>query len=72
MPTYWQGRNLIHFAANKHHIGLYPGAEAVAHFAGELDGAYAYSKGSIRIPYGQVDVDLIARIAAWCLGGMEA
>ena len=30
MPTYWQGRNLIHFAANKHHIGLYPGAEAVA------------------------------------------
>lgn len=72
MPTYWQGRNLIHFAANKHHIGLYPGAEAVAHFAGELDGAYAYSKGSIRIPYGQVDVDLIARIAAWCLGGTEA
>ena len=25
MPTYWQGRNLIHFAANKRHIGLYPG-----------------------------------------------
>ena len=72
MPTYWQGRNLIHFAANKHHIGLYPGAEAVAHFAGELDGAYAYSKGSIRIPYGQADVDLIARIAAWCLGGTAA
>ena len=22
MPTYWQGRNLIHFAANRHHIGL--------------------------------------------------
>jgi uncharacterized protein YdhG (YjbR/CyaY superfamily) len=67
MPTYWQGRNLIHFAANKHHIGLYPGAEAVAHFASELDGTYAYSKGSIRIPYGQIDADLIARIAAWCL-----
>ena len=49
-----------------------PGAEAVAQFAGELDGKYAYSKGSIRIPYGQVDVDLIARIAAWCLGGTEA
>lgn len=72
MPTYWQGRNLIHFAANKHHIGLYPGAEAVAHFAGELDGTYTYSKGSIRIPYGKVDVGLIARIAAWCLGGVEA
>jgi uncharacterized protein YdhG (YjbR/CyaY superfamily) len=46
MPTYWQGRNLIHLAANKHHIGLYPGAAAAAHFAGELDGTYAYSKGS--------------------------
>lgn len=72
MPTYWQGRNLIHFAANKHHIGLCPGAEAVAHFAGELDGTYTYSKGSIRIPYDKVDVGLIARIAAWRLGGAEA
>lgn len=43
----------------------------VAHFAGELDGTYAYSKGSIRIPYGKVGVGLIARIAAWCLGGTE-
>ena len=25
MPTLWQGHNLIHFAAAKHHIGLYPG-----------------------------------------------
>lgn len=72
MPTYWQGRNLIHFAANKHHIGLYPGDAAVAHFADELNGRYAYSKGSIRIPYGQVDADLIARIATWCLGEMKS
>ncbi len=67
MPTYWQGRSLIHFAANKHHIGLYPGDAAVEHFAAQLDGAYAYSKGSIRIPYGKVDAGLISRIAAWCL-----
>ena len=25
MPTYWKGQNLIHFAAAKKHIGLYPG-----------------------------------------------
>lgn len=25
MPTYWQGHNIIHFAAQKKHIGLYPG-----------------------------------------------
>ena len=72
MPTYWQRHNLIHFAANKHHIGLYPGDAAVEHFADELNGRYAYSKGSIRIPYGKVDADLIARIAAWCLDEMKS
>lgn len=25
MPTFWQKENLIHFAAFKKHIGLYPG-----------------------------------------------
>lgn len=24
-------------------------------------------KGTIRIPYGKIDADLIARIAAWCM-----
>ena len=33
MPTYWNGHNIIHFAAAKKHIGLYPGPEAVSHFA---------------------------------------
>lgn len=36
MPTYWKGRNIIHFAAFKKHIGLYPGGEATAVFAQEL------------------------------------
>ncbi|MCH3925622.1 MAG: DUF1801 domain-containing protein [Atopobiaceae bacterium] len=67
MPTYWQGRNLIHFAAAKHHIGLYPGDAAVRHFKDELDGVYASSKGSIQIPYGTIDADLVTRIARWCL-----
>lgn len=34
MPAYWKGHNLIHFAAPKHHIGLYPGdADLVARIA---------------------------------------
>ncbi len=66
MPTYWQGRNLIHFAAAKHHIGLYPGDAAVRHFKDEL-GRYVSSKGSIQIPYGAIDADLVTRIALWCL-----
>ena len=62
MPTYWQGSNVLHFAAAKKHIGLYPGPEAVAHFADRLDeGGYRYSKGTIRIPYsGELPLELIA------------
>ena len=68
MPTYWEGHNIIHFAAAKKHIGLYPGPEAVAHFAEELDRAgFKYSRGSIQIPYSEeLPLSLIAEIAAWC------
>ena len=66
MPTYWKGQNLIHFAANKKHIGLYPGGEATTVFAGEL-AAYDVSKGSIRLPYDrELPAELITGIAQWC------
>ena len=68
MPTWWQGHNIIHFAAQKKHIGLYPGPEAVAHFAEKLDQAGCMtSKGTIRIPWSEhLPLELIAEIAAWC------
>jgi uncharacterized protein YdhG (YjbR/CyaY superfamily) len=50
MPTYWKGRNLIHFAASKKHLGLYPGGEATAVFAEALKD-FDVSKGTIRIPW---------------------
>lgn len=66
MPTYRKGRNIIHFAAARKHVGLYPGEEAVAWFAEELDG-YEVSKGTIRLPYDRpLPADLIRRIAGWC------
>ena len=66
MPTYWKGQNLIHFAASKKHIGLYPGGEATTVFADELK-AYSVSKGTIRLPYDQpLPAELIAKIAGWC------
>ena len=66
MPTYWKGRNLIHFAASKKHLGLYPGGEATAVFAAELQD-YDVSKGTIRLPYDRpLPAELIARIARWC------
>ena len=68
MPTYWKGHNIIHFAAAKKHIGLYPGPEVVEHFAEKLDQAGCpYSKGAIRIPCSvELPLSLIAEIAAWC------
>ncbi len=66
MPTYWKGQNLIHFAAQKKHIGLYPGGEAAAVFADELQD-YDVSKGTIRLPYDRpLPAELIAKIAQWC------
>ena len=65
MPTYWKNHNILHFAASKKHIGFYPGSEAVAEFKEELNG-YKVDKGTIRIPYGNVDTGLIKKIAKWC------
>lgn len=65
MPTYWKKHNILHFAASKGHIGLYPGPEAVIHFEEELQG-YKTDKGTIRIPYGKVDAALVEKIAKWC------
>ena len=66
MPTYWKGRNIIHFAAFKNHIGLYPGGEAPVVFADRLKD-FKTSKGTIQFPYDkELPLDLIAEIAAWC------
>ena len=66
MPTFRKGQNLIHFAASKKHIGLYPGGEATTVFAGELTD-FDVSKGTIRLPYDRdLPEELIARIARWC------
>ena len=65
MPTYWKRYNIIHFAAFKKHIGVYPGENAMVHFAGRLT-EYKTSKGAIQLPYDkQLPLDLIAEIAKW-------
>ncbi len=66
MPTFWKGRNIIHFAAAKKHIGIYPGAEAVEEFAPYLT-EYKTSKGAIQLPNDkELPIGLIAEIACWC------
>lgn len=66
MPTFWKGQNLIHFAAAKKHIGLYPGGKATTVFAAQLAG-FKTSKGSIQLPNHQpLPLELIREIARWC------
>ncbi|MGI6562373.1 MAG: iron chaperone [Clostridia bacterium] len=66
MPTYKKKRNIIHFAAFKNHIGIYPGDEAILHFKERLS-EYKTSKGAIRLPYTKpLPLDLIKEIALWC------
>lgn len=68
MPTYWKGRNIIHFAAFKNHIGIYPGGEAPEVFADRLK-EYKTSKGTIQIRHDQeLPLELIREIAVWCYG----
>lgn len=49
MPTYvLNGKNLIHFAAFKNHIGIYPTPSPIEHFKDKLS-TYVTSKGAIQI-----------------------
>ena len=65
MPTWKKKGNLLHFAANKNHIGLYVGEEAVSFFQERLSGLDTH-KGVIRLKYGQeLPLALIADIARW-------
>ena len=71
MPTFWQTENLIHFAAHKKHIGLYPGGEATSEFAERLTG-YKTSKGAIQFPLGKpIDYELITDIVRWRVKQVE-
>ena len=66
MPTFWKGRNIIHFAASKKHIGLYPGDEATEAFADRLS-EFDTSKGTIRLPHNrELPLELVRDVAVWC------
>lgn len=66
MPTFYDQKNLIHFAVFKHHIGLYPGGAYTNAHLEELR-SYKVTKGSIHFPKVEpLDYDLIRSIARWC------
>jgi uncharacterized protein YdhG (YjbR/CyaY superfamily) len=62
MPCFWQGKNVIYFAAMKGHLGIYPTNSGVAAFADKLAG-YKTSKGAVQIPWDKpIPYNLIAEI----------
>ncbi|TKC08559.1 iron chaperone [Pedobacter frigoris] len=62
MPTYKLNGNLIHFAAYKNHIGLYPTPNGIEGFKEELS-KYKGAKGSVQFPIDKpMPLDLISRI----------
>lgn len=65
IPTFKLHGNLIHFAAYEHHIGLYPGSQAIADFAKDLT-KYKTSKGTIQFPINQpLPLPLIKKIVKY-------
>lgn len=62
MPTFDLKGNLVHFAAFKNHIGLYPTPSGTEAFKRELS-IYQGAKGSIKFPIDKpLPMDLIRKI----------
>ncbi|MGC1377240.1 MAG: DUF1801 domain-containing protein [Anaerolineales bacterium] len=62
MPTFALKGNLIHFAAWKNHIGLYPTPSGTQEFQQELS-VYESAKGSVKFPMDKpLPLELIGRI----------
>jgi uncharacterized protein YdhG (YjbR/CyaY superfamily) len=68
MPTFkLNGKNLVHFAAFKHHIGFYPQPSGTEAFQKELS-PYKAGKGSIQfpldepVPYGLIEKIVLFRV----------
>ena len=52
MPTFRQNGNLVHFAAFKDHISLFPNSSGITAFEKDLRG-FVTSKGTIHFPHGE-------------------
>lgn len=72
MPCFWQGKNLVYFAAMKGHLGFYPTPSGVTAFADKLS-EYKMAKGSVQIPWSKpVPYDLIAEITRFRVAEVTA
>ena len=62
MPTFALNGNLVHFSAQKRHIGFHPGASGVEAFA-KKSADYKHSKGTVQLPHDKpIPYDLIREV----------
>ena len=72
IPTFSKGKNRIHFAAFKSHIGLYPPVTGDARLVRAV-AKYANEKGNLRFPLSEpIPYPLIAKIAKQMFRGATA
>jgi uncharacterized protein YdhG (YjbR/CyaY superfamily) len=65
IPTFVLNENLVHFAAFKNHVGLYPAPSAIAAFEKEL-ASYKSAKGSVQFPIDKpMPLSLIRKIVTF-------
>ncbi|WP_141503878.1 iron chaperone [Paenibacillus luteus] len=65
MPTFVLHGNLVHFAAYKNHIGLYPAPSGIEAFKQQLS-PFKGAKGSIRFPLDEpIPYELIGEIVKY-------
>jgi len=66
IPTFkLRGRNLVHFAAFKSHVGFYPTPSAIIAFKKEL-APYKQSKGAVQFPIDKpIPLDIVKEIVKY-------
>ena len=69
IPTYKiDGKNLIHFAAFKHHVSVYPAPRSAPELEAEL-AKYKGGKGTVQFPLDKaIPYDLVSRVATFLAG----
>ena len=65
IPTFHEGKNLVHFAAYERHIGFYPTSSGITEFQDDLK-KYKTSRGAVQFPIDEpLPLRLIARIVRY-------
>ena len=67
IPTFVLEGNLIHFSAEKKHMGFHPGKEAIDSFAHRF-GRLTHTKSTLHLPYDQpMPWELLREMTEFCI-----